>query len=356
MLVLLLATAFFLAFSNGANDNFKGFATVWGSASLQYRTALILATVATVAGGVASVIIAKGLLAQFSGKGLVPDTLANAPSFALAVAGAAGITVIAATRLGFPISTTHALVGGLVGAGIGNGAAVNFGKLNMAFVLPLLTSPILAALIAFLVYSVAKRVRKPVDDCVCVVNGETVMADGTLAFTVAPSVIIASEEACDAMPTPIARASVPALLNGVHLLSASAICFARGVNDTPKLAALLLTAGLFTGVQAAVGVTLAMAVGGWLLARRVAETMSLKISQLDAVQGTSANLITAAMVITASKFGLPVSTTHVSVGSIIGTGGAAGTLDLSMTRAVLLSWLITLPFAAACGWLIAHLV
>lgn len=116
--MLLGFTALFLAFSNGANDNFKGFATIWGADELPYRKALMLATVATVLGGLASVTLAEGLVAQFSGKGLVGDDLAGQPRFALAVAiGAAG-TVILATRLGFPISTTHALVGGLVGAGL----------------------------------------------------------------------------------------------------------------------------------------------------------------------------------------------------------------------------------------------
>jgi len=83
--------------------------------------------------------------------------------------------------------------------------------------------------------------------------------------------------------------------------------------------------------------------------------MSHKINQLDTAQGISANLITATLVLFASRLGLPVSTTHVSVGSIIGTGAAGGTLDLSVVRNVLLSWVVTLPIAAGIAFAIGML-
>ncbi len=324
---LLGFAALFLAFSNGANDNFKGFATVWGSASLSYRRALVLATLATILGGVLSVLLAQGLVQQFSGKGLVGDELASTPAFALAVASGAAATVILATRLGFPISTTHALVGGLVGAGLAQSSGnIDLGNLGSGFVLPLLVSPFMSAglgLIAYLVIRKFKRGRKPKQSD-------------------------AGEEAV--------TGRFPRFLDRLHLISASSICFARGVNDAPKLAALLIGTSLVDGTQAALGVTIAMAVGGWLLSRRVAETMSLKINHLDTTQGVSANLITACLVLFASRLGLPVSTTHVSVGSIIGTGAAAGTLDLSVARNVLLSWLATLPIAGVIAYVAGRLV
>lgn len=327
MIILLLGfTALFLAFSNGANDNFKGFATVWGSASLSYRRALIFASIATLLGGITSVLVADALVQQFSGKGLVGDELANAPQFALAVAGGAAITVILATRLGFPISTTHALVGGLVGAGLAQSeTSINLGNLGAKFVLPLLTSPFLSAFLAFAAYLVIRQVRRR----------KRLSAEST------------KPEIAEQTDDRRTRA-----MDAVHYLSATSICFARGVNDTPKLAALLIGTQVATPAYSALAVTAAMVVGGWLLSRRVAETMSLKINRLDATQGVSANLITAGLVLCASRFGLPVSTTHVSVGSIIGTGAAAGTLDLSMVRNVILSWVATLPIAATIAFLV----
>uniref|UniRef100_UPI00375317A8 inorganic phosphate transporter n=1 Tax=Polaromonas sp. TaxID=1869339 RepID=UPI00375317A8 len=97
----------------------------------------------------------------------------------------------------------------------------------------------------------------------------------------------------------------------------------------------------------------AMALGGVLLSRRVAETMSRRVSRIDSTQGLSANLITATLVLGASQFGLPVSTTHVSVGAIAGVGTGADTLNKSALRTILLSWVITLPMAAGLAWL-AH--
>jgi PiT family inorganic phosphate transporter len=93
-------------------------------------------------------------------------------------------------------------------------------------------------------------------------------------------------------------------------------------------------------------VAVGMAVGGLLNARRVAETMSNKITKLNHGQGFTANLVTGFLVIFASRFGLPVSTTHVSVGSIFGIGLASKRINTGIVLEIILSWLITLPVAA----------
>src|SRR5882724_980786 len=129
--LLLFLAACFLAYSNGANDNFKGVASLYGSRTTNYRTALAWATITTAAGSIASIFLAQSLLKKFSGKGLVPDALTTQPEFLLAVALGAGATVILATVLGFPISTTHGLTGALVGAGMVTGISqVNFSALG----------------------------------------------------------------------------------------------------------------------------------------------------------------------------------------------------------------------------------
>jgi inorganic phosphate transporter, PiT family len=356
ILTLLAATALFLAFSNGANDNFKGFATVWGSASLSYRTALILSNAATLAGGVISIILADGLIKQFSGRGLVEDAVAASAPFALAVAGGASITVALATRLGFPISTTHAIMGGLIGSALSSGENIAFDHLGTQFILPLLTSPIIAALLGFAAFTCAPKL-KPESDCVCIVEASPVMAGSALMQTaMMPTTLIGSEADCPTHGDALARVSVSAMLNNAHIVSAITICFARALNDTPKLAALLLGAHAMSAWSSAFAVTAAMVAGGFLLSRRVAETMSLKLSAIGSVQGTTANLITSTVVLTASSLALPVSTTHVSVGSIIGTGKAANTLDLSTVKAVLLSWVVTLPIAIISAAAVMQLV
>ena len=118
LLSLLVCMTLFVAYSNGANDNFKGVATLYGSNTVSFRTALWIGTAATLAGCICSVFLAETLVKAFSGKGLVPDAISGSPAFLAAVATGAASTVMLATVLGFPISTTHALTGALVGAGL----------------------------------------------------------------------------------------------------------------------------------------------------------------------------------------------------------------------------------------------
>ena len=100
-------------------------------------------------------------------------------------------------------------------------------------------------------------------------------------------------------------------------------------------------------------VALAMAAGGLLNARKVAHTMSRKIAVMNEGQAFAANLVTGVLVIAASRFGLPVSTTHVCVGAITGLGVANGSANKGVLRSIALSWLLTLPIAAviaAAAW------
>lgn len=113
MTIALFITVLLLAATNGANDNFKGVATLYGSRTVGYWTSLGWASVTTLAGSLGSVYLAQALLKAFTGAGLVSADIAAQTGFALAVAGGAGITVALASWRGLPISTTHALVGAM---------------------------------------------------------------------------------------------------------------------------------------------------------------------------------------------------------------------------------------------------
>jgi inorganic phosphate transporter, PiT family len=313
MLIFLFFAVLLLTYSNGANDNFKGVATLWGSGTLQYKPALILATVTTFAGSICSYFFAAELIKNFSGKGLVPDDIIKSVDFVLAVALAAGTTVLLATKLGFPISTTHGLVGALVGAGlVAVGSAVNFSKLGKTFFLPLVLGPILSLLLAVVLYWLFKN--------------------------------------------KISKALKSKTVNFLHYLSAGAVGFARGLNDTPKLISLLLICNLFSTEINVLLLAVAMALGGILNAKRIAETMSKKITTMNDEQGFTANIITSFLVIAASKFGLPVSTTHVSVGSIYGIGLINKTANKKKISKIALSWLLTLPIAGALSALLYFII
>jgi PiT family inorganic phosphate transporter len=160
MTFLLLLAVCFLAYSNGANDNFKGVASLFGSRTMDYRKAIGWATVCTFAGSVAAIFLAQSLLSRFSGQGLVPDSLAGSGNFLLAVAVGAGATVLLATLTGFPISTTHALTGAMLGGGwMAVGSQVNLGLLGRVFLLPLLLSPLLALALGAALYLVFRWLR-----------------------------------------------------------------------------------------------------------------------------------------------------------------------------------------------------
>ncbi len=330
--------------------------------------AISWATVATLAGSVAALFLAQTLLKKFSGKGLVPDALIASPQFVLAVAFGAGATVILATLLGFPISTTHGLTGALVGAGLvaANGG-VNFAVLGKTFVMPLVLSPLLAVATGGAIYVAFRfaRLRLGVTKKMCVCAGVEQLGlplpqpNGVFTAQTLPTISVAVDnpsECAQRYAGSVLGINAGRLLDSLHFLSAGAVSFARGLNDTPKIAALLLVASALDLRWGLVAVAIAIAVGGLLNARRVAETMSHKITSMNAGQGFAANLSTALLVTTASFHGLPVSTTHVSVGSLLGMGIVTGQTKWKPVFGVLASWIITLPCAAllsgAAYWLV----
>ena len=356
--VLLFVATCFLAYSNGANDNFKGVASLFGCRAASYRTAITWATITTFAGSIASIFLAQALLKKFSGKGLVPDSFVGSEAFLLAVALGAAVTVILATRLGFPISTTHALTGAIVGCGlVAVGMGVNFAALGKGFVLPLLLSPVLAIVLGALLYFLFRSLRLicgvKKEMCVCVGTEERVVAIPQPASILALrtkraiTLTVDEEENCrERYAGSMLGLTVQQIMDGAHFLSAGVVSFARGLNDTPKIVALLLLLKWMDVRWGFFAVAVTMGLGGLLSARRIAETMSHKITAMNHGQGFSANLTTGILVIMASVFGLPVSTTHVSVGALFGMGAVTGQANPRVMLNIVLSWLITLPCAA----------
>lgn len=357
-LTLFLATCF-LAYSNGANDNFKGVASLFGCRAASYRTAITWATIMTFAGSITAIVLAQTLLKKFSGKGLVPDAIVGSPQFLLAVAIGAALTVIVATRCGFPISTTHSLMGAIIGGGlVAVGGAVNFSALGKGFVLPLLLSPLLAILLGGFIYFLLRGARLALgikkEWCICVECEERVIAQPqpnsimALRSTPAmPSLTMDEMENCrERYAGSMLGVGSQQIMDGAHFLSAGVVSFARGLNDTPKIVALLLLLPALDLRWGFFAVAVTMAIGGLINSRRIAETMSHKITAMNHGQGFSANLATGILVIVASLFGLPVSTTHVSVGSLFGIGVATKQANLRVMRNIVLSWVITLPCAA----------
>lgn len=374
--ILLIISTIFLAYNNGANDNFKGVATLYGSGTLGFKSALTIATITTFLGSITAIFIANGLIQSFSGKGLVPQEIAGSMDFLIAVGLGAGFTVLLATRLGFPISTTHSLVGGLMGAGLmAVGMDINFTKLGSAFFIPLLVSPFLAFALGMIVYYSFKKIKKSFgltkESCVCIGEKKEYVPISSLNDSEIHSIAsnmdiksidnievkIAEHEECVKIYTKkVFGFSIQKALDYLHVLSAAAVSFARGLNDTPKIAGLLVAANTLDIKYGMIAIAIGMAIGGILNSKLVAQTMSKKITKLNHGQGLSANLVTSFLVIVASKFGIPVSTTHVSVGSIFGIGMISENYDGKVIKSILLSWIVTLPigifFSAICYFIV----
>lgn len=356
IIILSVLSTLFLAYINGANDNFKGVATLYGSATTNYKKALLLATVTTFLGSLTALFISAKLISSFSGKGLLPDMVVNNPDFLISVGLGAALTVCIATRIGIPISTTHSLIGALIGAGlVAAGTQVNFHVLGNKFFLPLLLSPVCSALLTLIIYPFFRHTRKRLgistQMCLCIgKNPEPVMVHtgGTTVLQSTGMILtIDQQKNCRSFyHGSILGFNAQSLLDKFHYISAGLVSFARGLNDTPKIVALLLVTRTVSLRWGMIIVGMAIAAGGIISAKKVAVTISKNITKMNHGQGFTANLITALLVIFASRWGLPVSTTHVSCGSIFGIGLVRKEANLSVIGEIILAWILTLPLAA----------
>lgn len=348
-----------LAFVNGANDVSKGVATLVGSGVTHYRRAIAWGTVWTAAGGLLGAILATAMVTTF-GKGLL--TAGTVQTFDAGVATLVGAAawVLIATRTGLPVSTTHAIVGSLVGVALAAYGVdgVQWSALGGKVVLPLLLSPVLSLALVVGLLKVTRPAARaaPAPDCVCaeMTRSEPAPAGMTgLAFSGPASLefVVGTERSCTEARPRAARLT----LNHLHWLSAGTASFARGLNDAPKIVALVAAAGALHGVQglpqpALFGlVTGAMVVGSLVGGRRVTAVLAEKVTPMDHREGFLANLVTAVLVTVGATQGLPMSTTHVSSGGIIGAGASRSSLNLETTRGLVLAWVVTLPASAALG-------
>jgi PiT family inorganic phosphate transporter len=355
--ITIIAAMLFVAYANGANDNFKGVATLFGSGATDYRKALWWATITTLTGSVAAFFLAAKLVSIFQGNGLLPAHLTQSEPFIAAVVLGAALTVMVATKLGMPISTTHSLTGALVGSGfVAVGLDIGLPTLLGSFFLPLLVSPLLAMALASWGYPLLVRALQfpglGRDSCICVGGQpmtQAATASGVTIYESTPGlrVIVESQSVCAAPQAgTLLGISGPQLLDAGHFISAGAVSFARGLNDTPKIVALGLVASSMHLYWAIGLVAIVMAAGGLLNAKNVAETVSRRITAMNPDQGLTANLVTSFLVIGASKWGLPVSTTQISCGALFGIGLANDQAHWRVIRTILLAWLVTLPTAA----------
>lgn len=359
--LLAFALVFALAFANGANDVSKAIATLVGSGITNYRSAIAWGTVWTMVGAALAAFVASSIIKTFS-HGLVQTGTIIGPAVTLAVLTGTIAWVLFASRMGLPVSTTHALTGAIVGTGLVAfaGDGLIWSAIGKKIALPLLLGPFLAFTVSLLIHPAVRALAKKWGGaCLCVMPASRALVaidlrggTRTLFQTVhLGQPVIAVPSQCD-------RAGLQGLVVGldtIHWLSSGLASFARGTNDAPKIVAMLLLGsatatwpGASSELAAFGGVAIAMGLGSYLGGLRVTEVLAENVTEMNHAEGLSANLTTSSLVLLAGSLGLPLSTTHVSSSAIIGIGLLKGWNSVRWTtvRDMALAWVVTLPASA----------
>lgn len=355
IILILVLAAVALAWANGANDTGKPVASLVACGAMPERSALRWAAAAGLVGSLAAVWLGADLARLFTGAGMIDDPTRQLAIFAPAVAGGAAIAVLLASRFGLPVSTTHALLGALVGTGLVLHGTVQWSAVGWKFILPLVLSPLVAMTVSLALGAVVRRCSRSASrSCACAVAAA--MPTGQTMS----SLVVGDVRSCAAAgAVPVATGA--GLGRWLHVGSGLAIAGARGLNDTPKIAALILPIAALIpmgGSAATAGIGLAIALGGWLAGRRVMQVMATKLVSLEGreAEAGSANLSAAAVILVASPIGLPVSTTHVTTGALVGAGALAGGLSWRWLGGICAAWVTTLPVAALAAASVAWML
>ena len=322
VVVIVLAVAF--DYINGFHDTANAIATSVATRALSPRHAILMAASFNFIGAFAGTAVAKTI-----GSGLVDEATTTQSVVAAALVGAITWNLITWWK-GLPSSSSHALIGGLLGATIlaaGTGA-LKIDGLTGKVLVPMIVSPFLGFTIAFglmlaLYWIFRSAKRKPMAR---IFRRLQLLSAGYMAF---------SHGSNDAQKT-----------MGIITLA----LFAQGViptNDVP----------LWVIVVAATAMSLGTAVGGW----RIMHTMGQRVAELEPVHGFAAETTAATILLGTAHLGMPVSTTHVISSAIMGVGSARGPKGVrwGVARRILLAWVITIPAAgtvAALSWLVLHTI
>lgn len=394
-IVLAMLFGLFMAWGIGANDVANAMATSVGSKALTIKQAILVAAIFEFCGAV----LAGGEVTSTIRKGIVDAELLSAtPELMvygmLASLLAAATWLFVASKNGWPVSTTHSIVGAIVGfAAVGIGMeAVKWAKVG-TIVMSWVVSPVTAGLIAFLIYMSVQRLILSQPDplvkarryvpiyiffaaftmtLVTILKGLThvglnleIQQSYLLAFVVAVAIAIVGGFFIRRIePDPKAEKNqhfhtVERVFAVLMVVTACGMAFAHGSNDVANaigpLAAVIsvartgavsATAGLpfWVLLLGGIGIVFGLATYG----RHVIATVGEKITQLTPSRGFAAELAAATTIVIASGTGIPISTTHTLVGAVLGVGMARGidAIDLRMVSRILVSWVVTIPAGA----------
>ncbi|MBN1150302.1 inorganic phosphate transporter [candidate division WOR-3 bacterium] len=381
-----IAAGFIIAFAIGANDVANSMATAVGAKAITIKQAVFIAAVLEFSG---AFFFGKTVTETIC-KGIVP--LTNFTDPAVLVAGAfsaiiaSAIFILAATRFDMPISTTHSIVGGLIGFGLLAGGVKFINWFKVVFiVVSWVLSPVLGGLLSFMVFKAISifilRKKNPflaTTKTMPVIVGlsffvlsllftaKTMSKGFLLSFITSALIAIAAYLAGLILIKFIKfenteEYSVEKVFKKIQVLTSCFVSFAHGANDVanaigPISIIILIVKSGIIACSTPVSVNkyllalggIGIAIGVAVLGYRVMRTVGEKITVLNNTRGFTIDISTATSVMIASFLGLPVSSTHAVVGAVVGVGYARGfgVVDYGVLKKIIVSWLLTLPAAA----------
>ena len=315
IVIFIIIIALIFDFGNGLNDAANAVSTIIATRVLNLRQAVVMSAI----GNFIGVFIFGVAVATTIGKGLVLPSVANSYIILAGLIGAI-FWVYLTTYLGLPISASHALVGGYIGSAV---VAAGFGAIIFSGVLKVLVFIFLAPLLG--------------------------MA-GAFLFQLIVFHLFKKSEPSKANK----------YFKKLQILSASVYSIGHGTNDAQKtmgiISILLFSAGLlgkefyvpfWVVIMSHAAIALGTLCGGW----KVIKTMGMRITKLQPINGFCAETAGASVVIGSTIFGIPVSTTHVISGSIMGVGAMkrVSAVRWGIARKIILAWILTIPVSAIIG-------
>ncbi len=396
LLLIAIATALYMAWTIGANDVANSMATAVGGKAITLKQAVIIAGILEMAGAV----LLGEHVTKTVGKGIVD--LEQFGDYRIVIIGmlasllAAAIGVTLSTWKELPVSTSHFIVGAVMGFGLiaGGTAGIDWTKMGL-IASSWLVSPIAGMMIAYLVFKIIARFVLASDDPIrSAVRGSPIYVGATF-FVIALSLNLKTSFGkklgiSDNIPLVILVAVIVGLVTGLvgyilisraverwgqesdkykrverifrglQIMTSCYVAFAHGANDVANaigpLGTVFLTVqqeAIPTGASipwyllALGGIGISVGVFTW--GYRVIKTVGFKITELTNTRGYSIDFAVATTVLGFSKIGMPISTTHTVVGAVVGVGLARGlaAIDLRVLRNIVISWLITIPLAIA---------
>lgn len=384
LLIFTFLIGLFMAFAIGANDVANGMATAVGAKAITPKQAALLASVLEFSGAA----MFGATVTKTIASGIISTAHIQNPNYiiygALSALLAAGVWVMVATYFGMPVSTTHSIIGGMIGFGlVSGGVKVVYWSKLISIVLSWVISPIAGGVLAFLVFKLitvtilhrpsplkaAKKVAPLLIGLTLflisflfslttlkVPYGKSIMY-GSIFFVISALISwalimkYASKNSNE-------YDAVESIFKRVQVMTSSYVCFSHGANDVANavgpiaLVLTILRTGNSTNVVevpryvlflGGIGISVGVLVYGY----RVMQTLGHNITEINNTRGFSIDFGTATTVLLSSIFGFPISTTHTVVGAVTGVGLARGieVVNTAILKDILVSWFITIPFS-----------